>query len=152
MSVVNSMKNIQLPFSISGSSPIESQLFRAYGTLTTAAWRYFHSKKEPHLPEYPKWILTKKTQFQTPRYHFLLPVCTDHSVLSSDSLSGRIRSLLTAGPRSVLLTVSCFHTDCLQVISFLSRCFLSPTESSLPCVDTQKSIVLFFAFECLTLE
>ena len=112
----------------------------------------FTVKKEPHLPEYPKWILTKKTKFQTPRYHFLLPVCTDHSVLSSDSLSGRIRSLLTAGPRSVLLTVSCFHTDCLQVIFFLSRCFLSPTESSLPCVDTQKSIVLFFAFECLTLE
>ena len=98
----------------------------------------FTVKKEPHLPEYPKWILTKKTKFQTPRYHFLLPVCTDHSVLSSDSLSGRIRSLLTAGPRSVLLTVSCFHTDCLQVISFLPRCFLSPTGSSLQCVDGKK--------------
>ena len=98
----------------------------------------FTVKKEPHLPEYPKWILTKKTKFQTPRYHFLLPVCTDHSVLSSDSLSGRIRSLLTAGPRSVLLTVSCFHTDCLQVISFLPRCFLSPTGSSLQCVGSKK--------------
>ena len=38
----------------------------------------FTVKKEPHLPEYPKWILTKKTKFQTPRYHFLLPVFTSH--------------------------------------------------------------------------
>ena len=95
-------------------------------------------KKTPIFPNIPNGYSPRRRSPQTPRYHFLLPALTDLSVLSSDSLSGRIRSLLTAGPRSVLLAVSCFHTDCLQVISFLLRCFLSPTESSLQCVDDRQ--------------
>ena len=90
----------------------------------------FTVKKEPHLPEYPKWILTKKTKFQTPRYHFLLSVFTGH-LSPILRLSVRTNTLPFNGGTPVCLTYSFLFSYRLLAGDIFSVALLSLTNRKL---------------------
>lgn len=130
MSVVNSMYNIQLPFSISGSSPIESQLFRAYGTLTTAAWRYFHSKKRTPSSRIPQ--MDTHQEDEVPNSALPLLIAGLHRPLCPIlRLSVRTNTLPFNGGTPVCLTYSFLFSYRLLAGDIFSVALLSLTNRKL---------------------
>ena len=151
------MYNIQLPFSVIGSLT-ESFIAKclcvlAYlHTVPIAAWQCLHSKKRPVFPNIPNGYSPRRRSPKTPRYHFLLPVFTSH-LSPILRLSVQTNRLPFNGGIPVCLTGSFLFSYRLLAGDIFFAALLSLTNRKLSAMRRwQKSVILFFAFECQTLE
>ena len=101
---------------------------------------------------FPNGYSPRRRSHQTPRYHFLLPVFTSH-LSPILRLSVQTNRLPFNGGIPVCLTGSFLFSYRLLAGDIFFAALLSLTNRKLSAMRRwQKSVVLFFAFECQTLE